>query len=132
MFTVLQDAIKEILSETLGNVINDLGGKTPHNVHGILVVKEDDEYLAGFLMGLLDLSECRIVKKGETIYSKVCNIRKPKRCRVVIGATTIDSGNQEDIDESIKALNRKVVVKGISVFAFEDKRPRFAAIIPGG
>ena len=126
--------LKDILSE-IKAIIENLGGRTPKGVKGILVVKRKDEYLVDFLMGLLGLSECWIVENNESIYAMVRNIRKCQRCRVVIGSTRVNRRNQKDIGDAVDALRIKTaVVKNFSVFALEDnrlKKDKYRVIVPG-
>lgn len=135
---LLQDFVKLIqeISEVVEDIAKNLGGLTPKGVNGILVIKEKDAYLADFLLGILGLSECWIIKDDGSFYARVRDIRKCQRCRVVIGLTSVNEENEKDISDALGALSiKKAVVKYVSVFALEDnrlKKDEFKVVVPGG
>lgn len=125
MFTILQNNIEAIF-EIVGMVkktVDRLGGKTPFNVDGIIIVKEEDMSLAELLMPLLGLSFCWLIKNDESYYETVRSIRNSRRSRIVIATASVNKDNQKDIGRAMSSLKLKsAIVKRANVFSFKDCR----------
>lgn len=125
MFAILQTGIETVLeiAEIIEGAVTRLGGRTPFNVDGIIVVKEEDMHLAELLMPLLGLSFCWLIKNDDSYFDAVRNIRNPRRSRIVIATASVGKNNQEDIGRAVSSLKiKKAIVKSAKVFSFSDHR----------